>query len=171
MALMALETTLPGNYDYGFLPEPTAVGKAGQDLRNESEEELRNAIKASVFWRLLHLRREAELRIYELTMLKSNWDSYGAPGPSQRAFKDALRVLSHMHQFDLERLNIVPSAEGGIGFCFVKGKRYADIEVGNSGEIIGVRYVGMDPPVLIQVDGSDSSIKAALSEVRDHIDA
>ena len=71
-----------------------------------------------------------------------------------------------MSPFDLAAAHIVPSAEGGVGFCFSSQGRYADIEAFNDGHILGVRYAGMDAPVLIQTDGTDDSIKAALEEVR-----
>jgi hypothetical protein len=82
-----------------------------------------------------------------------------------------MRILGLMSPSDLAAVNIVSSAEGGIGFCFASGDRYADIESSNEGEIIGVRYVGMETPVLIQTDGTDGSIQAALQEIRVHMAA
>jgi hypothetical protein len=155
--------------DFSFLSESNAVGPAGKELRNKSEQELENAAKQSVFWSAAFLRHKAQSQIYSLAELRSNWDSYGAPAPNDIALENANRILKLMRPFDLPLTNIVASAEGGIGFCFVLGKRYADIESSNEGEIIGVRYVGMEAPVLIQTDGTDDSIKAALQEIRNHV--
>jgi hypothetical protein len=127
------------------------------------------AVRHTVFWAATVLVRKAQSRLFELKGMGSNWDSYGAPSPNETAFRNAVRILKLMQPFDLEMTNIVPSAEGGIGFCFTKGERYADIESSNEGEILGVRYVGMAAPILIQTDGTDVSIKAALEEVRGHI--
>ena len=151
------------------LPEDNAVGTAGQELRTTTEKQLQLAVMDTVFWAATVMVRRALSRLFELTRIRSNWDSYGAPSPNETAFQNAVRILKLMQPFDLEMANIVPSAEGGIGFCFTKGDRYADIESSNEGEILGVRYVGMAAPVLIQTDGTDVSIKAALEEVRGHI--
>ena len=72
---------------------------------------------------------------------------------------------------DLALARIVPSAEGGVGFCFSKDDRYADIESSNEGGIIGVRYIGMQPPALIEIDGTEAAIEAALKEIRNHLRA
>ena len=155
--------------EYPFLHESNAVGQAGRDLRNESEKYLGDLAKASVFWRRTIFLAVARQKIYELAGLKSNWDSYGAPSPDTEAVENAVRILELMHPSDLEIASIVPSAEGGIGFCFKRQDRYADIETSNDGAILGVRYVGMETPVLISVDGSDNSIKTALEQIRNHI--
>ena len=87
------------------------------------------------------------------------------------ALENAARVLAHMAPFQLSLVNIVPSAEGGIGFCFAVGDRYADIESSNEGDILGVKYVGTEMPILIGTDGTDASIEAALEQIRNHISA
>lgn len=157
--------------DFLGLPENNAVGAAGQQFRTEREQELENAVQTSVFWSATVLIRRAELGLIELANLKSNWDTYGAPSPNHAAVGNAIRILSLMSPFDLAAAHIVPSAEGGVGFCFSSQGRYADIEAFNDGHILGVRYAGMEAPVLIQTDGTDDSIKAALEEVRNHIRA
>lgn len=153
------------------LARNNAVGNAGNELRNEEERHWKNALSGSVIWEAIILRYRAQFKILELARLKSNWDSYGAPSPNDVALHNAVRILQMMQPFDLALANIVPSAEGGIGFCFASGEQYADIESTNDGQILGVRYAGMEAPVLIQIDGTDNSIRAALEEVRNHISA
>ena len=153
--------------DYSFLSEGNAVGAAGQELRNEGEKILGSSLD-SEFLRLRVWRRQVQLRLFRFTELKDNWDSYGAPAPDDTALKSALRISELMRSSDLESANIIPSAEGGIGFCFSEGDRYADIECSNDGEFLGVRYAEMEPPILIEIDGTDGSIKTALEEIRKH---
>jgi len=148
-----------------------AVGAAGQQLITKAKTELENTVSQSVFWAATILLSKAQSQLDRLAELRSNWDSYGAPAPNESALENAVRILEHMRPFDLAMTNIVPSAEGGVGFCFVKGDRYADIESSNEGDIIGVRYVGMQTPVLIETDGTDASIEAALEQIRNHIRA
>ena len=157
--------------DFFPLPENNAVGLAGQELRTEAKREFENSVKNTVFWASTFLLVKAKLKLWELSILKSNWDSYGAPTPNGVALRNATRILELLRPFDLALANIMPSAEGGIGICFAQDGRYADIELSNDGEILGVRYVGMETPVLIDVDKTDDSIKAALQEIRDHMGA
>src|SRR5271169_237821 len=167
MALIA-EREKRRDYRFAYLPESNAVGHAGQSLRSDSESDLRDFLFGSVFWRRAYLLQRTYSKLHDLSMLKSNWDSYGAPSPNRDAFNNAVRILKSMKPADLEVLSVVPSAEGGIGLCFRKQDRYADIEALNDGMILGVRYVGMETPVLINVDGSDDSISAGLEEIRNH---
>jgi hypothetical protein len=168
---MALVSTVETHdrYRHTYLPEANAVGEAGQSLRNSSENDLRKFLADSIYWKNSYLRQAAYSKLCDLLMLKTNWDSYGAPSPSRRAFDNALLVLKSMRSSDLEALSIVPSAEGGIGLCFRREERYADIEALNDGSILGVRYLGMETPVLIDVDGTANSISVALEEIRNHI--
>ena len=149
--------------------EDNAIGEAGMDLRTTGDLRMNNTVQGSVFWIGNLLLQKAQERLAELERLKSNWDSYGAPAPNDVAIRNAAHVLELMQPFDLAAANIAPSAEGGIGFFFEFEDRYADLEFSNDGEILGVRYAGMETPVLIQTDGSDNSIKAAIAEVRNYI--
>jgi hypothetical protein len=166
-----VSTEMQRNYKFTYLPESNAVGTAGRSLRSSSEVDLNNFVMGSVFWQRTCLFQKTYSQLYDLSTLKSNWDSYGAPSPNHNAFDNALRILKFMKASDLEAVNIVPSAEGGIGICFKRTDRYADIEALNDGTILGVRYVGMETPVLITEDGSDDSIKAGLEQIRNHISA
>jgi hypothetical protein len=151
--------------------ESNAVGTASQELRSEVTKDLEKTVSGSVFWAATVILTKAQSKLWELTQIRSNWDTYGAPAPNEVALENAVRILERMKPFDLMLANIVPSAEGGVGFCFSRGDRYADIESSNDGDIIGVRYVGMQTPVLIETDGTDNSIEAALQQVRNHIRA
>jgi len=152
-------------------PENNAIGGAGEQLRAKVHEGLRATLGNSIFWAETLLRNKAQITLRSLAALRSNWDSYGAPTPNTTAIENAARILEHMTLSDLALARIVPSAEGGVGFCFSKDDRYADIESSNEGGIIGVRYIGMQPPALIEIDGTEAAIEAALKEIRNHLRA
>jgi len=154
---------------FQFLPEDNAVGPTAVDLRASGERRLVNDVRQSIFWATMNLIMEAQSQLRTLAKLSRNWDSYGAPAPNPTSIGNAIRVLERMRPFDLTLAKFVPSAEGGIAICFARGDRYADLEAANDGCILGVRYVGMDNPVLIEVNESDASIDAALAEIREHI--
>src|SRR5579862_194065 len=120
--------------------ENNAMGAAGQAVRTQARDELGNAVRSSVFWAATILLNRAQSQLCSIANLKSNWDTYGAPAPNQVALENAARVLTRMAPFDLSLVSIVPSAEGGVGFCFSVGDRYADLESSNEGDILGVKY-------------------------------
>src|SRR5712691_1879049 len=109
--------------EYPLFPESNAVGPAARELRSKSKKELEDVAEGSVFWRQVCLFQMAAQRLSELATLKTNWDSYGAPSPNTDALENALRILRFMQPSDVEMLNIVPSAEGGIGLCFKRKDR------------------------------------------------
>ena len=130
-----------------------------------------NYKKAPIKEALIDIRVELppEVRLADLGRLQNDWDSYGAPAPNAVALGTADRILKLMQPSDLLVAAIVPSAEGGVGFCFSAEDRYADIECSNDGDFLGVRYVGKETPTLIEINGTDRSIKEALEEIRKHI--
>lgn len=169
MALIAYETQpeMPS-----LLPfDDNAVGLTGQTLRKLLAEDLENRLRSSIsnLEKLRLLRAKQQVCI--LTKLEPNWDSYGAPAPNELAVTNTIRVLELLQPYELGFARPIPSAEGGIGICFVNGDRYADLECSNEGEIIGVRYVGAEMPTLIEVDETEESIKAAVEQIRNHLGA
>lgn len=145
-------------------------GLAGQIFLDEGFQRIRDAAENSIYWRHNSQYWLGISQISSLVNIGTNWDSYGAPAPNRTSVVNALRILSFMWSLGLPLTSIVPSAEGGIGFCFRSGNRYADIESSNEGEILGVRYVGMEAPILIETDGTDDSLNAALVQIKSHID-
>ena len=149
--------------EFPFSPN-NAVGDAGRRLQS-----FQAFLKDSIFWELVVFRGRARSRLADLGHLQNNWDSYGAPRPNAVALGAADRILKLMRPSDLLVAKIVPSAEGGVGFCFSAEDRYADIECSNSGDFLSVRYVGKATPTLIEIDGTDRSLERALDEIRKHI--
>jgi len=154
-----------------FIPgQSNAVGAAAQELTRRVREDLEkmfDSVYRSAKARSEHDRR----RVYALAKLRLNWDSYGAPAPNESSVANAIRVLNLLETLNLDPTRILPSAEGGVGICFVRGDRYADIECSNEGEVLGVYYVGEQMPTLLETDATDAAISAALERIRNHIRA
>jgi hypothetical protein len=163
MALALLEPERPASYLH---VEDPAMGKTGQDLSRQWSDYLETSLAPSV----LMLKKYLVWReLKALENLQVGWDSYNAPSPNALATRNALRILSLVEASDLLTVRVMPSAEGGVALCFVREDRYADLECSNDGEVFGVRYVGKQMPILLPTDASDSSIRAALTEIQDHI--
>lgn len=163
-------TATPRGAEFALPFQGKPFGWAGTALLDEGSQRIRDAAENSIYWKTNSQYWFAISQISCLLNIGSNWDSYGAPSPNRIAVANALRIVSFMWSLGLPLTSIVPSAEGGVGFCFRSGNRYADIESSNEGEIIGVRYVGMEAPILIETDGTDDSLKAALVQIKNHID-
>ncbi len=146
--------------------ESTAVIGVISRLRDRFVESVMRSVQESV---LDSKRYEALKQLIELTKLKDGWDSYGAPAPNATAIEKAYRILNFLEGSDFMTIRILPSAEGGVGICFLSGDHYADLECSNDGEVIGVRHIGKQVPTLVETDGSDTSIRNALEEIRNHI--
>jgi hypothetical protein len=145
-----------------------AVGKAAQALTERVRADF-EMLFGSIYRSAIARRDQNRVRIQALVGLRQNWDSYGAPPPNERAASNAIRVLNLLESIRLDPTRILASAEGGIGICFIRGDRYADIECSNEGEVLGVYYIGPQMPALLETDASDASILAALERIRDHI--
>ena len=151
--------------------EDNAVGLSGETLQKQYMDEWARRPWVSIFKKEQALLLNAKKHLSSLRKLAHNWDSYGAPAPNQVAIANAARVLNSLQYFELSIARILASAEGGVGICFVQGDSYADIECSNEGEFMGVRYVGAGVPTLIDIDGSDDSIREGLQEIREQFGA
>ncbi len=140
------------------------------DYAKLMEERLSNLNKSEYFQkhkRFMELREQ----LIPITYLKPNWDSYGAEPPNEKARTKAAQILSNLEVAALLPTRLVPSAEGGVGFCFVEADRYADIECLNTGEILAAMYCGQQDPDVWEIDHSSESIQAAIEQIREHIAA
>jgi len=101
----------------------------------------------------------------DLRGLAPNWNSYGSPVPNSLAFQNLQYVLSAVSRSDLEVSKIVPSADGGIGVCFVKGGAYAHIEASNEGELVLVMYSQESETYVEDLPPTDTRIANALKQI------
>jgi hypothetical protein len=154
-----------------FFPSSTgeAVGQNADTLRDKVKELCESMLRESVFFQRQAFLYNARHRIRTLALLNKDWDSYGAEAPGPRAINNALRIVDLLEFTDAVPSRILASAEGGVGICFEKEDKYADIECTNTGEFLGVRYEGAQMPRLIEITGTDSSLRKAIQEIQEHI--
>lgn len=149
----------------------TYIGRelADDDLYRESNRELRQRSRISEFLRTVEQRRLADLQLEELRELRRGWDSYDAEVPNTTAFRRAHEILTAAQQERLDVTRIVPSAEGGIGICFVASGRYAHIEASNDGELTLVMFSGNDPAEIREIHDEPALVQA-LHQIRQYTD-
>lgn len=104
--------------------------------------------------------------VEELGNLPINWDSYGANPPNSTALRWGKTVLEILFNINFPPNRIMPSADEGIGICFINGKKYADIECFNTGEIVAVTSDGQGNPNVWEVNPDREEIKNSLDRIR-----
>jgi hypothetical protein len=88
--------------------------------------------------------------------LDPDWNGYGSEPPSGIAVENARQVLLACRGTVLPT-NVVASAQGGIGVCFYRGKKYGDIECLNTGEILATISDGSGRPKVWEVKPTEKA--------------
>lgn len=86
--------------------------------------------------------------LQSLAALKPDWDTYGAEPPNDTALRLAHAALRQLHQAACLPDTIAPSVEAGVAFSFVHGRKHADIEFTNDGEVFVITSTGADDVVV-----------------------
>lgn len=149
----------------------------GRELRSETSEalydklnmELRRRLDVSDFLSRCELLNIARGELETLRKLPRDWNSYSAETPNDTAFALAYRILVAATGSRLAVTRIVPSADGGIGICFVREGRYAHIEASNEGEMTLVVIDRSDRSPEVAEIHEDADLTIALGRIRDAI--
>ena len=96
------------------------------------------------------------------------WKRQSEP-PSTDAINNARTVLGELRTHALRPTGITPSAEGGLGIYFDRNQRYADVEILNSGKILGVVSDKSGGVNAFEVMPSLEGYKEALARIRDFL--
>lgn len=147
----------------------TYVGRelADDKLYRQSNANLRERSRISDFLQTVELQRLLSQQMQKLRGLERGWNSYDAEPPNTTAFDRADRVLAVAREHRMDITRIVPSAEGGIGICFVTENRYAHIEASNEGELTLVMFSGTEPAHVSEIQDEPALVEA-LSHISRH---
>lgn len=113
---------------------------------------------------------EFDEKLRQMGRLARDWDSYGAEPPANCAIASARLACEVLHEIGFEPARIAPSAEGGVGICFLNGDKYADIECFNTGEILAVISDRRDRREVWSVAPNKRDIEEVLDRIRAFID-
>jgi hypothetical protein len=100
--------------------------------------------------------------VSEMGSLKRDWNGYDSEPPSQVARSSARGILLTATTLIIPN-RVVASAQGGVGICFYKGDKYADIECLNTGEILAATSDGKGEPIVWEV--APNRVKEALERI------
>jgi hypothetical protein len=104
--------------------------------------------------------------VENLRTLPNGWDGDAAEAPNDTAIAHAHRVLDILKRLNFHPDRIAPSAEGGVTISFFVERRYGDIELFNTGEILAVTSDGSGNPHVWEVPDEEAAIRNALEQIR-----
>lgn len=105
-----------------------------------------------------------------LARLPKGWDSYGADPPNETAIKTSSDFIGILRDYQLRPTKVSPSAEGGVGICFERDDKYADIEFLNDGDVVAVKYRGQSDPEVWEVAKKRKAYVESISRIREHLE-
>jgi hypothetical protein len=79
-------------------------------------------------------------QLSKLHWLELGWDSYCSPAPNGAALAATDAALNVLRRLNVQPTAILPSADGGVGICFIQNEQYAHIEFENSGDTWVLTY-------------------------------
>src|SRR5579872_6148007 len=87
-----------------------------------------------------------EFEVFRRSLLRDYYEEYLAlppeerqsyPPPSESALERAWELICRLNAERILPSAIVPSPEGGVGICFSRNGKYADLECFNTGTLLG----------------------------------
>jgi len=109
---------------------------------------------------------EAQDGLDSLRDIPEGWDGHSAEAPNDTALAKTRRVLDILQSIGFRPDRIAPSAEGGIMLSFYVGRRYGDIEMFNTGEVLAVTSDGGGSPHVWEVAEDETAITDTLGSVQ-----
>jgi hypothetical protein len=113
--------------------------------------------------------RAAQLsKLESFRELQPGWDSYDAEPPSEKAIDNARKILHLLWSGGASSpVRIAPSVEGGVGIIFSgPGKKYADLECFNDGEILAITSEGSLDPLVWSIGKESGSLLMSIEKIR-----
>jgi hypothetical protein len=98
----------------------------------------------------------------EMRWLQPDWNGYGSESPNEFARDLAKQILLSATNVAVPN-RVAPSAQGGVGICFYRDNKYADVEFLNTGEILATTSDGTGRPQVWEVKPSE--MKGALERI------
>ncbi len=136
------------------LPEKVNVITISADLLGCVED----VVSATAQRRIAALLNDVE----NMKLLHSDWNAQGSEPPNAEAVESAQAILLSATSV-IVPTRVTASAQGGVGICFYRGKKYGDIECLNTGEIFATISDGSGRPQVWEVRLNES--KGALERI------
>lgn len=123
------------------------------------------------YWQVIRLDVFAELfaRLEHPDFMRDDWGGHLAEAPNRTAVGHARAILEKLQAMGFAPERLVASADGGAGFYFKAGNRYAIIECLNTGELMAAASDGSGSPRVWSFSDSDANISQTIGEIRGYL--
>jgi len=125
-----------------FGEAPSSVQLGLPSLDHIYLKELIKSSAQSEFVKLEQVYSSLRDQLAVLRSLRPGWDSYRAPAPNAASIELAQDGLQTLRDLNAKPSAVLPSADGGVGICFMEADRYAHVEFLNNGHVHGLMYGG-----------------------------
>jgi hypothetical protein len=147
------------------------VGHDGTRYYGSALDRIRASTERSIYWQIGQQFEEIDAELDRVSRLQDGWDSYHASAPSPGAIDLTKQLLRLLRAAMLPPDRVAPSAEGGVGICFVDADKYADLEIFNDLEILATAYRGKSEPRIWEVSTAVGSLEDAIRRIREHLNS
>jgi hypothetical protein len=156
---------------YREVPSSPQLGQEGPGRTDRIFlDQLRSAAKGSRYVELELKFNALRDQLASLRSVQAGWDTYGAPAPNEYALSATETALDTLRSMNVEPSGVLPSADGGIGICFMRNDQYAHIEFENSGDTWVLSYGPDSPSVSWQFPSCNTdSIREAWVRISDSL--
>lgn len=148
-------------------PQPSEIWASA--LPNDSSSYRR--IQAPFYSAQIAWYQEGLEKIDGMRSLTSNWDTYGAEPPTEASLAKAKTVMETLYQMNFRPSRIAASAEGGVAISFFDQKRYSDIEILNTEDVLAATSMGDGNPRVWEVSAEDRGFVKTMEAIREFIRA
>ena len=112
-----------------------------------------------------------EIKLSKMKNLRSGWNGYSAPVPSEIAILTARGFISSLIRGRQEPKRVTPSAVGGVGVTQRNANKKVFVEFFNDGKVFVLFSDGRSEPVSKEVLPSLKSFKDLTTEMQEYLNA
>ena len=156
----------PQSVEIRYRPSYQEIGDPSVSIRyRTTDEEVIRSREISSYLRGVLAQSQFGRTLDGFSSLEGGWNTFGSEVPAQIAVAAADHAIRCLIGANLIPDAIMPSAEGGVAICFVRGGKYADIECLNTGEILAVKSTQGERPHAWALDATSIDSGAAAQQI------
>lgn len=111
-----------------------------------------------------------EARLSSMSRLKSGWNGYTAPAPSQLAIATARNFVSALLREKQTPNRVAPSAVGGVGITERRADKQVYVEFYNDGRVLALFSDSVSEPEVRRLEPTLAAYKRLIADMQGYLD-